>query len=110
MPFLTDQWYNPSSGYRAAKLVRKALELAHEQVAELIHAKPTEIVFTGCGTESNNAVLSFLASRSQGDQKIITSAIEHSAILRHAEYLSDRHHLRVEKVGAKGPGPGRLGS
>ena len=61
MPFLTDQWYNPSSGYRAAKVVRKALEVAHEQVAELIHAKPTEIVFTGCGTESNNAVLSFLA-------------------------------------------------
>ena len=46
MPFLTDQWYNPSSGYRAAKGVRKALEVAHEQVAELIHAKPTEIVFT----------------------------------------------------------------
>ena len=104
MPFLTDQWYNPSSGYRAAKGVRKALEVAHEQVAELIHAKPTEIVFTGCGTESNNAVLSFLASRSQGDQKIITSAIEHSAILRHAEYLSDRHHLRVEKVGVNSDG------
>ena len=104
LPFLTDQWYNPSSGYRAAKVVRKALEVAHEQVAELIHAKPTEIVFTGCGTESNNAVLSFLASRSQGDQKIITSAIEHSAILRHAEYLSDRHHLRVEKVGVNSDG------
>ena len=84
--------------------MRKALEVAHEQVAELIHAKPTEIVFTGCGTESNNAVLSFLASRSQGDQKIITSAIEHSAILRHAEYLSDRHHLRVEKVGVNSDG------
>ena len=104
MPFLTDQWYNPSSGYRAAKVVRKALEVAHEQVAELIHAKPTEIVFTGCGTESNNAVLSFLASRSQGDQKIITSAIEHSAILRHAEFLADQHHLKVEKVGVNNDG------
>ena len=104
MPFLTDQWYNPSSGYRAAKVVRKALEVAHEQVAELIHAKPTEIVFTGCGTESNNAVLSFLASRSQGDQKIITSAIEHSAILRHAEFLAEQHHLKVEKVGVNNDG------
>ena len=104
MPFLTDQWYNPSSGYRAAKVVRKALEVAHEQVAELIHAKPTEIVFTGCGTESNNAVLSFLASRSQGDQKIITSAIEHSAILRHAEFLAEQHHLIVEKVGVNNDG------
>ena len=61
MPFLTDQWYNPSSGYRAAKTVRKALEVAHEQVAALINAKPEEIVFTGCGTESNNALLTFLA-------------------------------------------------
>ena len=60
--------------------------------------------FTGCGTESNNAVLSFLASRSQGDQKIITSAIEHSAILRHAEFLADQHHLKVEKVGVNNDG------
>ncbi|MGB1874891.1 MAG: cysteine desulfurase family protein [Akkermansiaceae bacterium] len=98
MPFLTDQWYNPSSGYRAAKVVRKALEVAHEQVAALIHAKPTEIVFTGCGTESNNAVLSFLAATAVGSQKIVTSEIEHSAILRHAEYLSGQYALEVEKV------------
>lgn len=104
MPFLTDQWYNPSSGYRAAKVVRKALELAHEQVAELIHAKPTEIVFTGCGTESNNAVLSFLASLSEGRQKLITSQIEHSAILRHAEYLSQCYNLEVDKVGVGSDG------
>ena len=43
MPFLTDQWYNPSSGYRAAKFVKDALERAHEQVAELINAKPEEL-------------------------------------------------------------------
>ncbi len=99
MPFLTDQWYNPSSGYRAARVVRKALEVAHEQVAALIHAKPSEIIFTGCGTESNNAVLSFLASMAAGNQKIVTSEIEHSAILRHAEYLSEQHTLEIQKVG-----------
>ncbi|MGB2402096.1 MAG: cysteine desulfurase family protein [Akkermansiaceae bacterium] len=104
MPFLTDQWYNPSSGYRAAKTVRKALEIAHEQVAALINAKPREIVFTGCGTESNNAILTFLASHAEANQKMVTSEIEHSAILRHAEHLADHYHLRVEKVGVNGDG------
>ena len=104
MPFLTDQWYNPSSGYRAAKVVRKALEVAHEQVAALINAEPEEIVFTGCGTESNNALLTFLASQAQANEKIVTSEIEHSAILRHAEYLSDHYNLRVEKVGVGSDG------
>ena len=98
MPFLTDHWHNPSSGYRAAKLVRQALEQAHEQVADLIHAKPEEIVFTGCGTESNNAALSFLASQAGGRKKIVTSGIEHSAILRYAEHLSDKYGMSVEKV------------
>lgn len=104
MPFLTDQWYNPSSGYRAAKVVRKALELAHEQVAALIGAKPSEIVFTGCGTESNNAVLSFLASMAADNEKIVTSEIEHSAILRHAAYLSQQDTLELERVGVGNDG------
>ncbi|MDG1358585.1 MAG: aminotransferase class V-fold PLP-dependent enzyme [Akkermansiaceae bacterium] len=104
MPFLTDQWYNASSGYRAAKTVRKALEVAHQQVAALINAKPEEIVFTGCGTESNNALLTFLASQAEAGQKIVTSEIEHSAILRHAEYLSAHYDLIIEKVGVGGDG------
>jgi cysteine desulfurase len=104
MPFLTDHWYNPSSGYRAAKMVRQALELAHEQVATLIHAKPEEIVFTGCGTESNNAVLSFLASQAGDRKKIVTSEIEHSAILRYSESLADAYGLPTEKIGVDAGG------
>lgn len=104
MPFLTDHYYNPSSGYRAAKVVRQALELAHEQVAALIHAKPEEMVFTGCGTESNNAVLSFLASQAGGRKKIVTSAIEHSAILRYCESLADTCGLGTDKIGVDAGG------
>ena len=104
MPFLTDHWHNPSSGYRAAKFVRQALEQAHQQVADLIHAKPEEIVFTGCGTESNNAVLAFLASQAGQRQKILTSQIEHSAILRYAEHLAETHDMSVEKVGVSADG------
>lgn len=104
MPFLTDHWHNPSSGYRAAKVVKEALGLAHEQVAALIYAKPEEIVFTGCGTESNNAALSFLASQARESKKIITSQIEHSAILRYSESLADTHGLSIEKVGVDSEG------
>lgn len=99
MPFLTEHWYNPSSGYRAARVVRQALDLAHAQVAGLIGAKPEEIVFTGCGTESNNAVLGFLASRAGENRKILTSEIEHSAILRYSESLAETDGFSVQKMG-----------
>ena len=109
MPFLTDVWYNPSSGYRAAKRVRRALDQAHEQVAALINAKPEEIVFTGCGTESNNSVISFLASQSGENRKIVTSAIEHSAVLRYSESLVSEREFCVEKVGVDNEGRLLLG-
>ena len=99
MPFLTDQWYNPSSGYRAAKVVRSSLEIAHEQVAALINAKPEEIMMTGCGTESNNAVLASIARTCSEKKGILTSAIEHSAVLRYSEALADDGHFEVEKIG-----------
>lgn len=104
MPYLTDCWYNPSSGYRAAKVVRRALDLAHEQVADLIGAKPEQIVFTGCGTESNNSALAFLAARAGEKRRMITSQIEHSAILRYSDSLVDARGLVVEKVGVDAGG------
>ncbi len=88
LPYLQDQCYNPSSGYRAAKGVKEALSQAREQVAALISAQPEEIVFTGCGTESNNAaILSLAHSVSPEKRVIVTSAIEHSAVLRVCEHL-----------------------
>ena len=104
MPFLTDQWYNPSSGYRAAKFVKDALERAHEQVAELINAKPEEIVMTGCGTESNNAVIACAVNQRGDKKRFITSAIEHSAVLRYSESLVESCDIDVEKVGVDASG------
>lgn len=104
MPFLTEHWYNPSSGYRAAKKIKQALEHAHEQVAALIHASPDEIVMTGCGTESNNSVLAYLASERRESKKIITSAIEHSAILRYADAVAATYGMTVEQVGVGSDG------
>lgn len=104
LPFLTERWHNPSSGYGAAKAVRDAVESAREQVAALIGAKPSEIVFTGCGTESNNMAIKSLAreiGRQQG--KVVVSEIEHSAVLRPVEAMG-AVGFEVEKVGVDGEG------
>jgi cysteine desulfurase len=103
LPYLTDQCYNPSSGYRAGKQVKQALEQAREQLAGLIGADVGEIYFTGCGTESNNAVLYSLAGMSGERRRIVTTAIEHSAILRVCEHLSERGFV-IDKVGVDSGG------
>ncbi|MGJ8654917.1 MAG: cysteine desulfurase family protein [Akkermansiaceae bacterium] len=109
MPYLTDQCYNPSSGYRAGKLVKGAVEAAREQVARLIGADAREIYFTGCGTEANNAVLYSLAGMCGENRRIVTSEIEHSAILRVCEHLAERGFV-IDKVGVDAGGRLDLGA
>ncbi len=89
LPFLRENFHNPSSGYRAAKPVKAAIQTAREQVAALINASPNEIIFTSCGTESNNTALKSLA-RLVGRKKsrVVTSTIEHSAVLRPIEAMA----------------------
>jgi cysteine desulfurase len=96
-PFLTKYYGNPSSGYGFAAIARKAINLARERLAALLGCEPTEIVFTSGGTESNNAVinsaLQFEApgksatGRIRGGEHVITSAVEHSAVLRPCQDL-----------------------
>jgi cysteine desulfurase len=82
LPFLIRYYGNPSSGYGFAAMARKAINLARERVAALLGCEPTEIVFTSGGTESNNAVInSALRSELRG-KRVVTSAVEHSAVLR----------------------------
>lgn len=88
LPFLTDHFHNPSSGYRSSRIVKKAIANARGQVAELIGAKEEEIVFTGCGTESNNMVLKSLARiYGRKTSRVITGEIEHSAVLKPCEAM-----------------------
>ena len=103
LPYLSDQCYNPSSGYRAGKRVKEAVEVAREQVARLIGADAREIYFTGCGTEANNAVLYSLAGMCGENRRIVTSEIEHSAILRVCEHLEERGFV-IDKVGVDAGG------
>ena len=85
-PFLTDQWGNPSSIYRAGQDVRKAVEDARELVAKLINATPREVVFTSGGTESDNTSIKGIALN-RGKGHIITTTIEHPAVLKVVEWL-----------------------
>ena len=89
MPYLTDLWHNPSSGYRAGQEVKKAIGIAREQVAALLGAKPEEIVFTGSGTEANSAVIKSLAREiGRKSSRVVVSEIEHSAVLRPVEAMA----------------------
>jgi cysteine desulfurase len=90
LPFLTSAWGNPSSIYAEAREARKGLDDARRTVAELLRAKPNEIVFTSGGTESDNLALHGVASAAKtrnGGNHIITTAIEHHAVLHAAEGL-----------------------
>ena len=86
MPYLTEEWGNPSSAYTFAQGAARALATAREQVASLIGADPKEVLFTSCGTESNNSVL-HSALVTTGKRHIVTTAVEHSATLSHCQFL-----------------------
>ena len=87
-PFFSDFFGNPSSIHWAGREVRGYYEDARENVAGMIHAKPEEIVFTGCGSESDNHAIKGVAfSRKQRGNHIITTTIEHPAVLNTCRYL-----------------------
>jgi cysteine desulfurase len=73
---------NPSSSHEYGRRATELVQRARVQVAQLIGANPTEIIFTGCATESNNLAIFGLARASKGKKHIITSAIEHPAVMQ----------------------------
>ena len=88
MPFLRENYGNPSSMHVLGQQAKEALDKAREQVAKLINADPGEIFFTASGSESNNFVLKGVAfgNRKKGDH-IIVSEIEHFSVLQAAKSL-----------------------
>lgn len=104
MPYLTDTYGNASSPHSFGQVARIGVEHAREQVARAINADPSEIVFTGCGTESDNTVLFGVAERyaKKGDH-IITTNVEHHAILHSCAALEKKGikvtYLPVDKDG-----------
>jgi len=88
LPFLEKHFGNPSSSHPYGNITRQAVEVARRHVANLIHANAHEIVFTSGGTESNNLALRGAANalREEGNH-IITSAIEHPAVIEVCNHL-----------------------
>jgi len=87
MPFLTERWGNPSSAYAFGNQVAKEIQGARTKVAALINCDPREIIFTSCGTESNNTAIQSGLATNPGRRHIVTTAVEHSAVMKHCERL-----------------------
>ena len=94
LPYLRDQYGNPSSMYSFAGEAHKAVEKARGQVAALLGALPEEIVFTSCGTESDSAAVFGTFEALPEKRHFITSRVEHSAIIAMGQYL-ERKGYRV---------------
>ena len=90
LPFLQDQYGNPSSVYSFGKRAAKAVNLAREQIADLLRCEPSEIVFTSCGTESDNSAVQSALLIDRDRKHLVTSRVEHSAVVKHAEALARR--------------------
>ncbi|MEW9033739.1 MAG: aminotransferase class V-fold PLP-dependent enzyme, partial [Planifilum fimeticola] len=83
LPYLDDYFGNPSSMHRFGRAVRQAVDEARDKLAGVLGAEPGEIVFTSGGTEADNFALigAALSGRKRGKDHLITSAVEHHAVL-----------------------------
>lgn len=96
LPFFGELYGNPSSMHAFGGNVAKHLERAREEVARFINAEPDEIIFTACATESDNAAIRGTADYFGKDLKVITTAVEHPAVLQPVRRLKALGHETVE--------------
>jgi cysteine desulfurase len=99
LPFLDAIWGNPSSVHHVGRRARALLDDARERAAKVLGCKPAEIIFTSGGTESNNlAVLGTARLLSAKGRHLITSAIEHHAVLSCFDYLEKKEKFEVSRL------------
>lgn len=99
LPFLGEIWGNPSSVHHVGRRARALLDEARERAAKVLRCKPSEIVFTGGGTESNNlAILGAARLLKAKGRHLITSAIEHHAVLHCFDYLEKKERFEVSRL------------
>jgi len=95
-PFFAELWGNPSSMHHFGGQVAPHMEAARAKVAALLHAEPSEIVFTGCGTESDNMAIRGAAEALGRGARVITTRVEHPAVLGPCRRLREEGHDVVE--------------
>lgn len=109
LPYMTEQFGNPSAIYRLGRNALKAVEESRAKIAGALGCAPSEIYFTSCGTESDNWAIRSTAERlaQKGKKHIITTAIEHHAVLHTCEYLEKQGfevtYLPVDENGSITP-------
>ncbi|MEN7973115.1 MAG: cysteine desulfurase NifS [Verrucomicrobiota bacterium] len=104
LPFFTEHWGNPSSMHTFGGGVKKHIDTAREQVAALIGAEhPSEVIFTSCGSESDNMAIRGAVDAMGGHPHVITTRVEHAAVLGPCHYLEDKgYRLSTLDVDDKG--------
>ncbi len=105
LPFLTERFANPSGSHRFARDARRAVDESRDRVADVIGCRPGEVVFTGCGTESDNAAIAGAMRRRTGHP--VCPATEHHAVLHAVERhdgtvvgVDDTGHVRLDAARA----------
>lgn len=104
LPYFTEKFGNPSSFYGISRETKRAIDKAREQIAEALNCLPDEVYFTGGGSEADNWAIKGIASahKNKGNH-IITTKIEHHAVLHTCEYLEkngfDVTYLDVDEEG-----------
>ncbi len=104
LPYLKDEWGNPSSIHWAGRAPKKAMEEARDMICEFLNCSPVELIFTGNGTESDNLAIKGTAlSKKKKGNHIITTRVEHPAVLNTCKYLEKEGfevtYLGVDKEG-----------
>jgi cysteine desulfurase len=103
MPYLTTEWGNPSSSYKFGSKLKSVIEIAREQVAELIGAPSRDVIFTSCATESNNSAIAAALKANPAKRHIVTSQVEHSSVLNYCMALEKENYcvtyLPVDREG-----------
>ncbi|HXT39185.1 MAG TPA: cysteine desulfurase NifS [Candidatus Angelobacter sp.] len=104
LPFLTEDWGNPSSAYTFGNQIARCIQDARAKAAALINADPRDVIFTSCGTESNNTAIHSALMTNPGKRHVATTAVEHSANIKFCEHLQKRGYavtfLPVESDGS----------
>jgi len=99
VPYLTEDYFNPSSMYEAARQTGRAVAVARKRIADCLgHVDPKEILFTGCATESNNTAIMGAAHANPNRRHIVTTAVEHPAVLEVCREL-ERNGYKVTYLG-----------
>jgi cysteine desulfurase len=104
LPFLKERYGNPSSIHHFGGMLKKKIDSAREQVAALINASPDEILFTSCGSESDNMALKGFCAEHGSRSRVVTSTVEHPAVRATARHLREKGLADLVEIPVDGEG------